>query len=288
MKFIVIILAFLAEQHLGPLERLRKWQWLQLLGDKLHAVFGNGRVWGGPLGVIATIALILALVHAPLGYLAEHLWLIWALTQLIILLYCLGPRDLGHEIDAHVRGLAGGDPAQLEASTRALTDSHVAPPPEQRPQAVLEGIFSAASERLFGVYVWFALFGALGAILFRAAAELRVVSASRTHGYTQAASQLYAVLNWLPVRLFALGFALAGSLTHTFDRWSFRQTLHADENDNLIRAAGLGAVQFDRAGQALSPEEERDWVEQARGLIGRTFCVWLTVLGLMTLAGWFV
>lgn len=287
MKFLIIVLAFLAEEHLGPLERLRRWNWFHAVADRLSAAFGHSAVWGGMAGVVVTLLLVLLIAHPLFGYLEEHVWIIWAAAELIVLLYCLGPRDLSHEIDAHTQALVSGDLMQLEASTRGLTDSHVAPAPGERPQAVLEGIFSAASDRLFGVFFWFALLGAPGAILFRATAELRSESAARGQGYTRAAARVYAVLNWLPVRLFALGFALAGSLTHTFDRWSVQQTLHADENDNLIRAAGLGAIQFDRPGQALGREEERDWVEQVRGLIGRSFCVWLTALGLMTLAGWF-
>jgi AmpE protein len=197
----------------------------------------------------------------------------------------MGPYDLFNLVDRYLKSLAAGDAAETERLAGIL-GSHAGLGAEQRPQAVMEGIFVGANRRLFALYFWFVLLGALGSLLVRGLAELRVVSTSRTLGFSHAAEQLYALMLWLPTRLFALGFALAGSLTHTFDRWSFAQTTHAEENDNLVKAAGLGALQFDRAGHALSLEEERSWIEQARGLVARTFLVWLSVLGLVSLRGW--
>ena len=287
MKLIIIVIAFLTEQHLGPLERLRDWKWFQAFADRLHGVFGERTLWSGPLGVLVTLAVPLFVARVLLGYLDEHFWLGWVAAQIALLLYCLGPRDLIRLVDEHLRVLASGDAEKLKASSQSLT-GHAELAAEQRPQAVLESIFAGAQQQLFAIYFWFVVLGAAGALLVRGLAELRTASSTRALGFAHAAESLYAWLCWAPARLFAFGFALAGSLTHTFDRWSFQQTMHAEENDNLVKAAGLGALQFDRGGQALSSEEERDWVEQARGLVARNFLVWLTTLGVMTLGGWLV
>jgi membrane protein required for beta-lactamase induction len=287
MKLIIIVIAFLTEQHLGSLERWRDWRWLHWLADRLHTAFAGSSFWGGPLGVIATLAPPLLLAKAVYAYSYDHMWLVWVLLQVVTLLYSMGPHDLINLVDRYVRALNDGNTAELNATAAELT-GQAELQGEQRPQAVLESIFTGANRRLFALYFWFAVLGGVGALLMRGLVELRPVSTSRTLGFSHAADRLHALMMWIPTRLFALGFALAGSLTHTFDRWSIGQTLHADENDNLVKAAGLGALQFDRTGQALGVEEERDWVEQARGLVGRTFLVWLTVLGLMTLYGWAV
>lgn len=287
MKLIIIVIAFLAEQHLGSLERWRDWRWLHWLSDRLHTVFTERAFWAGPLGVIATLAPPLLLAKAVFNYSHDHMWLIWVLLQVATLLYSMGPHDLINLVDRYVKALKAGDTADLNATAAELT-GQAELTAEQRPQAMLESIFTGASRRLFALYFWFAVLGGVGALLMRGLLELRPVSTSRTLGFSRAADRLHALMMWFPTRLFALGFALAGSLTHTFDRWSIGQTMHADENDALVKAAGLGALQFDRAGQALTVEEEREWVEQARGLVGRTFLVWLTVLALITLAGWIV
>lgn len=287
MKLIIIVIAFLAEQHLGSLERWRDWRWLHWLADRLHTVFAERSFWAGPLGVVATLAPPLLLASAVFRHFYEHLWLLWVLLQVATLLYSMGPHDLINLVDRYVRALKAGDTADLNATAAELT-GQAELTAEQRPQAVLESIFTGANRRLFALYFWFAVLGGVGALLMRGLVELRPVSTSRTLGFSHAADRLHALMMWIPTRLFALGFALAGSLTHTFDRWSIGQTMHAEENDNLVKAAGLGALQFDRAGQALTVDEEREWVEQGRGLVGRTFLVWLTVLGLMTLAGWAV
>ena len=287
MKLIIIVIAFLTEQHLGSLERWRDWRWLHWLADRLHTAFAGSSFWGGPLGVIATLAPPLLLAKAVYAYSYDHMWLVWVLLQVVTLLYSMGPHDLVNLVDRYVQALNAGNTADLNATAAELT-GQAELQAEQRPQAVLESIFTGANRRLFALYFWFAVLGGVGALLMRGLVELRPVSTSRTLGFSHAADRLHALMMWIPTRLFALGFALAGSLTHTFDRWSIGQTLHADENDNLVKTAGLGALQFDRAGQALGVEEERDWVEQARGLVGRTFLVWLTVLGVMTLYGWAV
>jgi len=176
---------------------------------------------------------------AVLMFFRDHLGVLWAVLQLAALLYAMGPYDLFNLVDRYLKSLAAGDAAETERLAGIL-GSHAGLGAEQRPQAVMEGIFVGANRRLFALYFWFVLLGALGSLLVRGLAELRVVSTSRSLGFSHAAEQLYALMLWLPTRLFALGFALAGSLTHTFDRWSFAQTTHAEENDNLVKAAGLG------------------------------------------------
>ncbi|MDZ7737261.1 MAG: hypothetical protein U5P41_15140 [Gammaproteobacteria bacterium] len=70
-------------------------------------------------------------------------------------------------------------------------------------------------------------------------------------------------------------------------------------NENVLIGSGLGALQFRQAygdetdetgstpaGAILQPEEVVDWVEQARSLENRTLIIWLSVLAIMTIAGW--
>lgn len=285
MKLILIVIAFFSEQHLGALERWRDWTWIQRLADRMHTSFGQNSFWSGWGGVLATLALPLLPIIFLFAYFHEHIWLIWAITQLAALLYSMGPHDLLNLVDRYLKALRdkGEELGALSAELSGKSDLTEA----QRPQAVMEGIFSGCNQRLFALYFWFVLLGGTGSLLVRGLSELKAPSTARTLGFAHGAERLHALMLWIPTRLFAIGFALAGSLTHTFDRWSFGQTLHADENDNLIKSAGLGALQFDRADQALGTEEEASWIEQARGLVGRTFLVWLSVLGLLSLQGWF-
>jgi membrane protein required for beta-lactamase induction len=285
MKLILIVIAFFSEQHLGALERWRDWIWIQHLADRMHAAFGQRSRWSGSAGVLATLAVPLLPTIFLLAYFHQHFWLLWAIAQLVALLYSMGPHDLLNLVDRYLKALRDGSGAELGSLGAELTGKAELSE-GQRPQAVMEGVFSGCNQRLFALYFWFVLLGGGGALLVRGLSELKTPSTARTLGFAHGAERLHALMLWIPTRLFAMGFALAGSLTHTFDRWSFGQTLHADENDNLIKAAGLGALQFDRGEQALSAEEEANWVEQARGLVGRTFLVWLSVLGLLSLRGW--
>lgn len=286
MKLIVILAAIALEHFFGTLERLRNLHWIQAYADWLHGVFGRMRVWGGPIGVLITAALPILVIAAVLDYL-DRTWLaLLIVADLFVLLYCLGPRDLNLQIDAYLSGVATQDTGKTGEAFRAMTGTDSVPPAEARMQTVMEAICVAANERLFAVYFWFAVLGPIGALLFRLASELRAVSSARTLDFAEAAARLHAILNWIPARLFALGFALAGSLTHTFDAWQFHRTLDLEENENLLRVAGVGALLFDRGGQVLESEEEHQWIEEVRSLIGRNFCVWLSVFGVITIAGW--
>jgi membrane protein required for beta-lactamase induction len=177
------------------------------------------------------------------------------------------------------------DAERIAQITAALTDDADAEKSPHRLQRVLEAVLVAANDNLFAVCFWFVVLGPVGALLYRLAAELRIPRNSRAVDYTGAAERLHDILNWAPARLFALGFALSGSLTHALEAWQPRRTLNFYENDNLIRAAGLGAMLFTPSASPLAPEEESHWVDEVRGLVGRTFLVWLTMLALITLSG---
>ncbi len=284
MTLIIILVCIFIEQHLGPLGHLRRWGGFHRYVDGLQQWLGRLPGGADSLGVLIMVApplVLLGLLIALLGANSVGTDIVAA----VVLLYCLGPLDLPQELEAYRQAVLAQDAERIARITAALTDDPDAEKSPHRTQRVLEAVLVAANDNLFAPFFWSTVLGPLGALLYRLAAELRAPRSGRAADYTAAAERLHDILNWAPARLFALGFALGGSLTHALEAWQFRRTLNFYENDNLVRAAGLGAILFTPPAAPLSPEEEAHWLEEVRGLIGRTFLVWLTMLALITLAG---
>jgi AmpE protein len=87
----------------------------------------------------------------------------------------------------------------------------------------------------------------------------------------------------------ALGNALSGHLVDAFEAWGENEQKSLQVNEAVIKASGLGALQYQPQSsadnEALS-EDNSYWIRMTQGLLNRTLIVWLIVLGLMTLAGW--
>jgi len=107
------------------------------------------------------------------------------------------------------------------------------------------------------------------------------------HGdYADSAKQLSSILNWPSIRLFALGNALAGNMIEAMEAWRVNEDSSFDANEAVLIASGLGAVHYRPETNTEEGKVDRSyWIRAAQGLINRTLIVWLTALGIMTIAG---
>jgi len=286
MKLIVILIAIALEHLSSRWEEYRPFGWFQALEDWMHARFGNIALWNGSCGVIAVLAAPLIVVWLIFEWL-NSVGIVFAfLGGLVLVVLALGPQALSARVESLLTALTVHDQTGAEALIRELaTDDERAAPTLGD---AVKGILIQANDRVFGVLTWFVILGPVGAALYRLAVELDRTAASRNPQFSQAAAEFHALLAWLPVRLLALGFALSGSLIHAFERWRFDDTLDKGHNDDVLINAGLGALLID---------DPDSFCEEATGnavllvgaiksLIGRTLLVGLSVLALMTLAGW--
>ncbi len=115
--------------------------------------------------------------------------------------------------------------------------------------------------------------------------------------FNSAVKKLHHLLGWIPSHLTALSYAVMGSFVHALRAWqntpneysieiSEDDTDSAEEtnttsNHNLLLRIGMASLQFDRK----SPEDN-DAVRETLGMCGRSLVAWVTILALMTLAGW--
>lgn len=289
MALIAILLSLTLERLLGALEGVRNFRWYDAWSAWVRRQLPEEAPWQGTAGVVALLMPPLLLV-VLLFNLLDGIWLpLSFIVGVGVLLYCMGPKDLEAEVEAfidarerddeesalwHASTLLGG---QVPDNSRALT------------RTMIENILIEANNRLIAVFFWFALLGPLGAMLYRLATLLNKAESERGGGLAEAVQRLMWLLDWVPARLCAIGFALSGNFVEAMHGWRDDAGKWADTNRGVLLASGLGAMdQMDEehAEEEVSPERETARISETIALVRRMVLVLLAFLALLTLGGW--
>ncbi|MGJ7581067.1 CobD/CbiB family protein [Variovorax sp. RHLX14] len=284
------------------------------------------------------VAWTLAVAFPTLIALGVH-WLLvltlglpFAVLWSIAVLYAtLGFRQFSHHFTGIRDALEDGD----EPLARSLLAhwQHVDAadlPRSEIVRHVIEHSVIAAHRHVFGVLAWFSILAALGlgpagAVFYRMS---EFVSRYWTHKDGAAvqpssvwvqsvARRAWAVTDWLPARITALGFAVVGSFEDAIDCWRNDARRFPDANDGVILAATSGAVNVRLGGGMLTPvvvasgdalpravadelpgisgiridsgstpgrEPDLAHLRSVVGLVWRSVVMWMVLLALLTLA----
>lgn len=299
MNLIALFLGLVLERALTRILHLRELHWFD-------AYFDWGFAWTRGQGAVGSLAICLGLLVLPCLpvffvaiYFSHLLYGIpYVAFAALVLTFSLGPRDLGREVEDYCGAVEQGDAAMAESTARELLEADAPRRAAARERALEEAVFVQANNRVFGVVFWFMILGPMGAWGFRVLDLMRrqaLAGASRagvdieTVTYLRSAKRLHWLMAWLPARLLAVGYALAGNFEHAVARWRAyyrEQSRHFYEvNEELLACVGLGALGEPVAGN----DESRVRLEALRAamrLVGRTLFIWVTVISVITLFGW--
>ncbi|MBI3171104.1 MAG: hypothetical protein HYZ32_00745, partial [Hydrocarboniphaga effusa] len=160
-----------------------------LLALLLERLLGHLPGWGRPVVFLSVMRTLRVLLPAavwrsgplPLAVVAVPAGLAWwgigqsdgpivalAVSALILLL-CLGPRDLAEDVHELLRARERNDEAQVAQLQRALQQG---PNPGDGHRSLAGALFIQSHEKLLGVLLWFFAFGPAGAIAYRLASRL--------------------------------------------------------------------------------------------------------------------
>jgi adenosylcobinamide-phosphate synthase len=331
MSFFAVLFALIIEQA-RPLAR----------GNIIHAGFRRWARWssrsldaGKP--VHGWVAWCVAVLVPSLLTLAIH-WLLWSvhvalafLWSVGVLYVTLGFRQFSHYFTDIRDALDDGDEAtarELLAQWRQVDASEL--PRSEIVRHVIEYSVLAAHRHVFGVLAWFSVLAALGlgpagAVLYRLsefvsrywAHKIRSTGEGASPALQHAAACAWHVIDYVPVRLTSLGFAVVGSFEDAIDGWrnyAQRPPLSPEShNDGVILAATSGAVNVRLGGEALKNvfapdvsqgfqalggeavdveateatpgrEPEVAHLRSIVGLVWRSVVLWMVLLALLTLA----
>jgi membrane protein required for beta-lactamase induction len=298
MSLVALLLALLLERGLTVALRLREPRWLDhycdWAGRRLAALRGGSWVLAAVVAVLLPV-LPVALVSAVLG---SHLLGVPQLAfAVIVLLLSFGPRDLLDEVDDYVSALARGDRDEAMQRAKELLESDAAGRGTGLREAVEEAIFVQAVNRVFGVVFWFLVLGAAGAWAFRmsdlmrrrAAFEAGRQGAAPTRdSFAGALAFVHGLLAWIPARLAAGSYALAGSFEDAVGNWRAAVSRVGegllDRSEDLLARVGKGSLQ-----PSLADIREEDLgVAAAQGalrIVSRSLWIWLAAVAVLVLVG---
>ena len=297
MTLITIVIAFALELLGMAPGRGRADGWFERWRRRLDGALAGGGVWDGTGGVLITLAVPLLVVGLLQAFL-QGVWLglLGLVFAVLVLGYSLRYRTLDTMVDRYCDALEAGDHEGAAAVARAFLAL-----PEGAPVDVhttSDAVLIQANHRLFAVVFWFAILGAVGAVLYRFTWHLAQLIPGEEHGpstaYVGAARRLLGILDWIPVRLVGAGYALSGSFEDALHEWrtaSVAPNNWVEGNYELLRRTGSAALQPERYARdegepGATLLHEPSMVRAARGLVLRTIIIWGLLIALMTLAGW--
>lgn len=304
MTFLSLVAALLLEQ----------WRPLRS-GNRLYGVFARyvntiaqnfnaGQYRHGVISwllAVVPVALATLIVYWLLHRVSGVLALAW---NIAVLYLALGFRQFSHFYTDVATALRGNDLARAREvlslwrgeSANELTSGEAA-------RVAIELGLMRSHRHVFGVMAWFVLLGPAGAIAYRLAALLNdrwgAARDAETAAFGAFAARAFEVIDWLPVRLTALGFAVVGDFTGAVECWRGQARTWRVRGQGIVLAAAAGALGVKlggvlhqhgsleyrpQLGELDADEVDVDYMQAAVGLIWRALVLWMFLILFGTIA----
>lgn len=283
MTLAIILIVLLIDRLLWQGDPLRAHQWYDRYTDRLLASATGqwlARKDQGALWMLLPPLLVIVVLQWLAG--EKSGFVIGA----VVLLFSLGPRDLGRDANAYLSGRERGGDSHGDQAAAALAGSEPPADEPERSLAVARGLLEQSLPRLFAPLLWFVLLGPLGAALYRLAALTAERAGSRTgapENLTASAYRLLALLEWLPARASLAAFAAAGNFDGALRGWREYPDRDWRDTRGRLTAAGQAALDSWPDDEEIDAGEQAPVVEDALALVWRSLVVWLVALAALTL-----
>jgi len=305
MNLIALLIGLLIERLATQLFHWRRMRWLDRMVDAGFRRAKGLANWPALIPIILLVLLLALPVFVVIFALGDSLLgFPYLFLAIVVLFFSLGPKDIGEDVSEYCTALEDGDEERVQQTAKALIESDVPQDSLERIHCVESAVFVQANNRLFAVIFWFVAlgpFGPLGAWIYRVTDLIRrraVFNASRDEEQEgnatelrDAAIVLHGWLAWIPARLTAVGYAVAGHFEGAFAAWrapSEAAVTTSEGSENLLARVGVGAL-------ALAETADEDLTERgvrgaaaANKLVFRLLLIWAVIIAAMTLYGWSV
>lgn len=320
MSFISVLVALIIEQVKPLPMRNPVYSATQRLVLSLERYFNAGERRHGILAWWALMLLAL-LVSGGLYWLALKInWALALLVNIVFLYLTLGFRQFSHAYTEIQVALESGD---LSLARKILDEwmrdvdpgfsaDHLTPGEIAR--HAIERALMLAHRHVFGVFFWFVLLpGPTGAVMYRLA-QLAARSWPRQSPdslFADFAQRAYTLIDWLPTRFTAVGFAIVGNFEDAMYGWRQEAGRWRDPSEGVVLAAGAGALGIRLGGGVDNPaqaqqvviaesgleveasvepgsgmEVEPGHLRSAVGLVWRAMVLWLILLLMLSVTSW--
>lgn len=264
--------------------------------------------------VVLPWTFVVALVYYILLHASAVLAFLW---NVVIVYFTLGFRQFSHHFtDIHFALNDGDVPRAREILHEWIGIDTTDMPVSEIVRHTLIRAVIASHRHVFGVFFWFLMpIGPTGAVLYRIAEYLArdwARSDDGRDGHTDAfpgfAQYAFYLIDWIPVRLTALGFAIVGNFEDAIYAWRNHANQWPDANEGVLLAAGSGALGARLAGPLAEPSSVEAvnalaqgddgaaipvgeactprTLQLAVGLVWRAVILWMILLLMLTVTVW--
>ena len=317
MTFLSILCALLIEQ-LKPLRADNLiYAEIKALAMRMEAWFNAGDASNGRMGWMLLMAGLMIPTAIIYWVLSSYVGLFAAFAWNVLIVYLtLGFRHYSHYFTSIQIALSAGDEHAARSllaewtriDTVGMEASEVA-------RIAVEKSLVTTHRNVFGVFFWFLMpLGPAGAVMYRVSEYLARAWNEPEHMKNEAfgefAARAFYWIDWLPVRLTAVAFAVVGNFEDAIYAWRNFAHRWSDEARGIILAAGGGAMGVrlgtpnENASKVLPPdaatvdstdseaevmpgeEPNARALQSTVGLVWRALLLWMMLLLLLSGAVW--
>ncbi len=166
-------------------------------------------------------------------------------------------------------------------------------------KATLESVLENGNDAIFAAIFWYVIAGIPGLIAYRLANTLDAMWGYKTSRYLHfgwAAARLDDVMNYIPARLTALSYALAGHFSNAWRCWRKQANQCASPNAGPVITSGAGSLRVILGGPCsyhgilqnkpvlgLGASAKKEHIPASLNLLKRVIVIWLSVLAVIAL-----
>ena len=313
MTFFSILCALLIEQ-LKPLRADNQiYAEIKRFAMRIEGWFNAGQVSHGRLGWFLVIGGLMLPTVIVYWVLLHYNWVFAAFAWNVLIVYLtLGFRHYSHYFTTIQFALNAGDDATARTllaewarvDTTGMDSTEIA-------RLAVEKSLITTHRNVFGVFFWFLMpLGPACAVMYRVSEYLARAwnepDHMRNEAFGEFAARAFYWIDWIPVRLTAIAFAVVGNFEDAIYAWRNFASRWADESRGIILAAGGGAMgvrlgtPLETAARVLTPDaatvdlsdSEADVLpgeepnvrslQSTVGLVWRALLLWMLLLLLLS------
>ena len=302
MVIIQILIAFVFDKVLGEPKNNHPLVIFGNFANKVEARSNRSQPTKND-GLVALLICVLptVLVIAILQLTVFESGLIGTLFSAVTLYITIGWQSLFEHTSAIVKPLQQGDLDEAKQKLAMIVSRDTETLEEQEVvSATIETLLENGNDAIFGALFWFVLLGPAGAVLYRLVNTLDAMWGYKNERFLQfgwAAARFDDLLNWIPARLCAFSYALAGNYQSAMQSWKSQAHQWKSPNAGPVMAAGAGALSITIGGDAVYHGNKEtkpvlgvgarptpQHILEAQSLINKALFIWLATLTVLLVA----
>lgn len=291
MTLLVVILVFISQYYAKLGAHFARTPWVRLYLTRMQSIFQKTFLWGNWGGII--ILLLPLIILVGLVQVLLHGWLLSIFRfffDFIVLWFCVDAYQLKEKLNPYLTSLSKEDFTDTKThSEKFLKQPHEFDAPDKLQQIarkMTSAIFLNANEKLFGILFWFILFGPVGAVIYFLIAQIKEMAMEVNSTFVELllpANTAFGIVNWIPVRVLGLSYALVGHFVSGFHYCRKYFSCGIQQTSEFAIQSGFAALNMEDYDVIHADIEEN---EAALALVDRALFLWVVLIALFTLSGW--